>query len=763
MYLFAHFLINQCFYMRKYVHTLLALLLPLAAFCQFETDYKPVVSRGALPKDFVTLSSDKYVMQKAELGKGEKKAARKSKEKFLLESNFGLDEMLLSGKTVFNDPLAEYVNKVADKLLATDPVLRSQLRFYILRSSEVNAFATNQGVIFVTMGMLAQLENEAQLAFILAHEAVHFTHNHAMERFLEEEQIERGRGSYEDLAFDDQILAKCAFSKDQEKDADESGTELFFKSQYSTQHVIGVYDVLKYSYLPFDDITFDKSFFENSTLKFPEGYILTQTKPIETKDIDDDDDRSTHPSIPERRDYTEKAIKKANNAGKSDYIVGEGEFKKVREMARFELCRLYTLRQKYEAGIYTSYMLLKKYPNNLYLKKNIVYCLAGLTEYSNEDDFSEVHKKYEKKEGKGQAVYYLMHKLDSIKGDLNVVALAYALKLKNEYPQDKEIDEVYRRLIKGLIDEAERGYASFSESAPLAVAPTNVFIPEVKDDTVVNELSQSKYDKLRQQETEVKQTGKLPFTDYAFVEFMEDGKLKRDFDKANKEKDAKKNERENESDARKAGKRKLYALGVDKIVVVDPYFARIDSRKKNEFKYLESEHGQVDFAERLKTNAKKAKLEIEVLNTKNLVETETDKVNEISLLEEYISERLDHDKEINMPYPERDRIRAIAQKYGTENFVWIGAISGSQKMARARAGLIVLSVLVPPSILFTLPRLINAGHYTVYFALMYNVETDELKYSTFREIQNRTKGYILNSNIYDSFNQIKTKKKEKKK
>ena len=47
---------------------------------QFETDYKPVVSRGNLPADFVTLSSQKYEAEKDSL-KSEKRSERKKKEK----------------------------------------------------------------------------------------------------------------------------------------------------------------------------------------------------------------------------------------------------------------------------------------------------------------------------------------------------------------------------------------------------------------------------------------------------------------------------------------------------------------------------------------------------------------------------------------------------------------------------------------------------------------------------------------------------------
>ena len=77
-----------------------------------------------------------------------------------------------------------YVNRVTDSLLANDPVTRSQINIYILRSTVVNAFATDRGSIFVTIGLLTRLHNEAELAFVLAHEIVHFKRRHVLKLMI---------------------------------------------------------------------------------------------------------------------------------------------------------------------------------------------------------------------------------------------------------------------------------------------------------------------------------------------------------------------------------------------------------------------------------------------------------------------------------------------------------------------------------------------------------------------------------------------------
>jgi predicted Zn-dependent protease len=59
-------------------------------------------------------------------------------------------------------------------------------RFGILRASEVNAVSAPGGAVFITRGALARVQNEDQLAGILAHEVAHVTGRHALGRYGEE-------------------------------------------------------------------------------------------------------------------------------------------------------------------------------------------------------------------------------------------------------------------------------------------------------------------------------------------------------------------------------------------------------------------------------------------------------------------------------------------------------------------------------------------------------------------------------------------------
>ncbi|MBL9036905.1 MAG: M48 family metalloprotease [Archangium sp.] len=56
--------------------------------------------------------------------------------------------------------------------------------FGVLESSAVNAYSAPGGYVFVTAGLLKRVENESQLAGVLAHEIGHVTHRHALRAYM---------------------------------------------------------------------------------------------------------------------------------------------------------------------------------------------------------------------------------------------------------------------------------------------------------------------------------------------------------------------------------------------------------------------------------------------------------------------------------------------------------------------------------------------------------------------------------------------------
>lgn len=93
-----------------------------------------------------------------------------------------LEQQIEKGGVLYDDPKLEaYLNAVAGKLLPQN-VQSSGLtpRIKVIQHPLLNAFALPHGAIYLHTGILACMENEAQLAAVLGHELTHFTHRHAL-------------------------------------------------------------------------------------------------------------------------------------------------------------------------------------------------------------------------------------------------------------------------------------------------------------------------------------------------------------------------------------------------------------------------------------------------------------------------------------------------------------------------------------------------------------------------------------------------------
>jgi beta-barrel assembly-enhancing protease len=86
---------------------------------------------------------------------------------------------------LYQDPLLEeYINGVARRL--TPPAVEEAgipVRVRILQDPSLNAFAYPNGALYIHTGLLARVENEAQLATVLGHEMTHVINRDAVRQY----------------------------------------------------------------------------------------------------------------------------------------------------------------------------------------------------------------------------------------------------------------------------------------------------------------------------------------------------------------------------------------------------------------------------------------------------------------------------------------------------------------------------------------------------------------------------------------------------
>jgi predicted Zn-dependent protease len=79
-----------------------------------------------------------------------------------------------------SDPLTKYVNLVGLSLAANSN--RPELKYYfaVLNTSEINAYAAPGGYIFITKGAIDKMQDESELAGVIAHEMGHINGKHVV-------------------------------------------------------------------------------------------------------------------------------------------------------------------------------------------------------------------------------------------------------------------------------------------------------------------------------------------------------------------------------------------------------------------------------------------------------------------------------------------------------------------------------------------------------------------------------------------------------
>src|SRR5574337_110854 len=79
-----------------------------------------------------------------------------------------------------NSRLTKYVNLVGQALVQNTSRPELQFHFAVLNTTEINAYAAPGGYVFVTRGAIEKMQDESELAAVLAHEITHINEKHVV-------------------------------------------------------------------------------------------------------------------------------------------------------------------------------------------------------------------------------------------------------------------------------------------------------------------------------------------------------------------------------------------------------------------------------------------------------------------------------------------------------------------------------------------------------------------------------------------------------
>ena len=173
-----------------------------------------------------------------------------------LEMGRESDPAILAEYGLYGDStVQQYVDSVGQRVAAASQLAGLTWHFRVLDTPVVNAFAIPGGYIYITRGILAYLNSEAQLAGVLGHEIGHVNARHTAQQITKSDIASVGllAGAifvgpfrpYTGLAAQGLGLLFLGFSREDETQADELGIGYATRAGYDPREVPGTYQMLK--------------------------------------------------------------------------------------------------------------------------------------------------------------------------------------------------------------------------------------------------------------------------------------------------------------------------------------------------------------------------------------------------------------------------------------------------------------------------------------------------------------------------------------
>lgn len=154
--------------------------------------------------------------------------------------------------------LQAYVSGLGQKLAGQSHRAKLQWTFTVLDSPEINAFALPGGYVYVTRGIMAYMESEADLAGVIGHEIGHVTARHGAQRATRQQTAGLGvlaasvlgaaLGLGDVASQLSQSVAAgyiASYSREQELQADRLGAEYLARNDYRPRNMVDVIAVLR--------------------------------------------------------------------------------------------------------------------------------------------------------------------------------------------------------------------------------------------------------------------------------------------------------------------------------------------------------------------------------------------------------------------------------------------------------------------------------------------------------------------------------------
>lgn len=191
-------------------------------------------------------------------------------------------KILSSDAIIASGELYLKINSIFDKIVKANPEIPQNTRLVLYRSNDFNAFTMGDNVVFIHIGLLQDLKNEAQIALVISHEIAHNTLRHVEESLIEsvkretdkelEKEIsgilrtEYGKVSSLNALLLPRILESREKSRSHEFEADSLGLLYIKNAQFNLSDALSMFHVMERKSKNASDSLNYSSFFHFETI-----------------------------------------------------------------------------------------------------------------------------------------------------------------------------------------------------------------------------------------------------------------------------------------------------------------------------------------------------------------------------------------------------------------------------------------------------------------------------------------------------------------
>ena len=319
-------------------------------------------------------------------------------------------EKVFEGSFIKDDSLETYVGDVLKTIVNNNLLQSYPHRVLILSSPQVNAVCYGQGIYAVTVGLLGRIENEHQLAFILAHELAHDELGHIRTRIVQEADLDledkareqtfriiSGKVVKEEIdEFRKLIYDFSRHSRTNEMRADSMAVVFLRNARYDEREAFSALTILQSPQSPKHELGADFFLpFHSSHYPFQDYWLNDRLTAYSKKYMQtflySSDSIESHPSIEQRK----FAIRPFLRNQRRDTVHQSLKFvNAVSEIAAFETVESAYYSNEYDQALYYALQLYSRYPRNSYLISRVGKILTDLYEAKNADRFHYYVAKY---------------------------------------------------------------------------------------------------------------------------------------------------------------------------------------------------------------------------------------------------------------------------------------------------------------------------------------------------------------------------------